>query len=144
MVINEHQIVHALPDKGVAIQSLSDAIANLKPDIVELGIIDVGKEQKQRALDYALQQAKNGAEYNDLFLPNCINSRNKLSFYCCQLIVFAYKHASLRGHSPFLDHQLNFKDKSGTISDFWVEYYQKRGIDIVPQGEPGSHPSKIR
>lgn len=143
MVLNEDQIVHAVPDKGVCIQSLQNAIKELRPDIVELGVVDVGMEQKKRAIEYAIKQV-NRAQYNDLFLPNCINSNKRHSFYCCQLVVFSYKNGSLRGKSPFLSHQLNFKDKTGQISKFWVDYYQKRGIFTVPQNELGSHPSKIR
>ncbi|KAI6189923.1 Betaine-aldehyde dehydrogenase family protein [Aphelenchoides bicaudatus] len=142
MVINETEIVHALPNLGVSIQSLQTAVKELKPDIIELGKIDIDVERKQKAARYATRQV--GAEYNDLFLSDCLNSRNKHSFYCCQLIVCAYKSASLIGKSPFLDHKLNFKGREGQISDFWVDYYQQRGIHTVPQDQPGSHPSKLR
>lgn len=138
MVVNETDIVHALPDKGVCVQSLQTAINNLKPDVIELGNVDLSADRKQKALKFAVQQATNGAEYNDLFLSNCINSRRRHSFYCCQLIVCAYKNDSLNGKSPFLDHQLNFKDRNGHISDYWISYYQQRGIHHVPQGQPGS------
>jgi uncharacterized protein YycO len=136
MVVNETQIVHALPDKGVCVQDLQAAVRNLKPDVIELGTIDVSVERKQKALNFAVQQAANGAEYNDLFLSTCINSRKRHSFYCCQLVVCAYK-SSENGQSPFLEHTLNFKDRSGHISDFWINYYNKHGISQVPQDQPG-------
>lgn len=134
MIVDEERIVHALPNKGVCLQSLESAVEEINPDVIELGRLDVGADQKRGALSFALQQAKGGAEYNDLFSNDCINSRNRHSFYCCQLVIYAYRSASLTNQSPFLDHSLNFKDKSGHISAFWKDYYRTRGFSSVPQG----------
>jgi hypothetical protein len=64
------------------------------------------------------------------------------AFYCSQLITEAY--AATGNANRFPDHELNFVDRDGTILEYWVEYYRKRGLAVVPQGEKGSHPSKMR
>jgi uncharacterized protein YycO len=80
MVVGSEMLIHSIPDKGVCIQSLSSVISQLKPDVIELGIMNVEVGQKESALKFAIQEI--GAEYNDLFLSNCINSNGKRSFYC--------------------------------------------------------------
>ncbi|KAI6186582.1 Betaine-aldehyde dehydrogenase family protein [Aphelenchoides besseyi] len=141
MIVNEEDIVHSIPDRGVVLQPLKQAIEQLHPDVVEVGKMDVTIEHKMEALGFAMKEVDH-AEYNDLFMPDCINSRNRRSFYCCQLVVFAYT-AAFSLPSPFLNHRLNFKDKTGKIAEFWIDYYRKRNRD-VPQDQPGSHPSKLR
>lgn len=144
MIVDENRIVHSVPDKGVCVETLASAIKDLSPDVIELGQFDTSDEHKQNALKFAINEAENGAGYNDLFAWDCVNSSKKRAFYCCQLIVFSYNSDSSHNQDLFLDHQLNFKNKGGEISSFWQDYYRSRGITTVPQGEVGSHPSKIR
>ncbi|KAI6213546.1 Betaine-aldehyde dehydrogenase family protein [Aphelenchoides besseyi] len=141
MIVNEEKIVHSIPDRGVILQPLEQAIEQLHPDVVEVGKMDVTIEHKMKALSFAMNEVDH-AEYNDLFTSDCLNSQNRRSFYCCQLVVFAYT-AAFSLPSPFLNHQLNFKDKTGKIAEFWIDYYRKRNRD-VPQDQSGSHPSKLR
>lgn len=135
-------VVHATSD-GVAEQPLREAISDLKPDYVELGIVRVEADWKARAAQFAAQQI--GAAYNDIFSPTCIDSRGRRAFYCCQLASESYKRTNA-GVSPFLEHKLNFCDSSGNLLPYWIEYYR----DLCPQNpeppqdEPGSHPSVLK
>ncbi|KAI6233278.1 Betaine-aldehyde dehydrogenase family protein [Aphelenchoides fujianensis] len=142
MVVDAERIVHSLPARGVVLQPLHEAIAEQRPDVLELGIVDVATESKRKALEFALNEVDR-AEYNDLFTADCLNSRQRRSFYCCQLIACAYANASINRESPFLPHRLNFWDKLGEISAFWFDYYRTRQRD-VPQDQPGSHPSILQ
>lgn len=89
-----------------------------------------------------------GTKYNDIFSSNLMNSHQKRSFYCCQLISEAYKCSNTKspGESPFLPYKLNFADSSGKIIPYWIKYFKQRcpSNPIVPQGESGTHPSILR
>ncbi|KAH7731795.1 Protein ALH-11 a [Aphelenchoides avenae] len=138
----EEIVVHATSN-GVNKQLLADAIRELDPDYVELGIVSVSSSWKDRATNFAAGQI--GAGYNDLFSPTCLDSNGKRAFYCCQLASEAYKQTN-NGESPFLSHKLNFCDSSGALVPYWVEYYKKLcpSNPDPPQGGPGSHPSVLK
>lgn len=101
---------------------------------------------KQAAAIWALNEV--GAGYNDLFMPNCINSFKVRAFYCCQLASEAYKATNTKeiNKSPFLPHKLNFADSAGNVIPYWIKYYEERCPDNPkpPHGEIGTHPSIIR
>ncbi|KAI6224518.1 Betaine-aldehyde dehydrogenase family protein [Aphelenchoides fujianensis] len=142
IIVDAERIVHSLPARGVVLQPLHEAIAEQRPDVLEVGRVDVASEAKRKAVEFAMNEVDR-AEYNDLFTADCLNSSNRRSFYCCQLIACAYANTSINRESPFLPHRLNFRDKSGKISAFWFDYYRTRRRD-VPQDQPGSHPSILQ
>lgn len=140
----EPELVHASTD-GVQVQGLRDVVDEMEPDYIELCCMNVNADWKSTAAKWARQQV--GAEYNDLFTPRCVNSRSRRAFYCCQLAVEAYRAASESGEeSPFLAHTLNFADAKGQLLPNWVDYYRRLspGDPHPPNGQPGSHPSKLR
>lgn len=148
LALEGEKIIHAT-DQGVHIESLATAISNLLPDAIELTTLNLDPEWKFRASLWAEQQVP--AEYNDLFSPECINSRNRKAFYCCQLACEAYKATYLANPShpdpnPFLPHKLNFLDSQGRMIPYWIEYYKQLSPNSPdpPQGAPGSHPSILR
>lgn len=144
MIVDEERIVHATTNKGVCVQTLASVIEEDKPYAVEACQIDTFPDRKQKALEFALNEVDRKSEYNDLFAWDRINSKGNRAYYCCQLIVFSYNLAYPHDQRLFLDHELNFKDKSGEIPPFWHNYFKERGNREVPQGERGSHPSKLR
>lgn len=81
-----------------------------------------------------------GSEYNDLFSPEFINSKGKISFYCSQIIQYVFNMAAWG--EIFSDIPMNFKDHTGEISQYWQYYYEGRSA-IVPQDAPGTHPASI-
>ena len=133
-VDGSEEIVHA-SDDGVVLQSFANSIQELKPHSVELCRVELENEWKRRAARWALEQL--GAGYNDIYSPDCLNSKGERAFYCSQLIgelkkssnyftlsVESYKAANASGKSPFPPHQLNFLDANGKMLSFWVDYYR--------------------
>lgn len=144
LVVSESgDVVEATPD-GVKLRSLRDSILNNAPGILEiLEILDCQNLNSknspiQKAIDFC--RSKVGLPYNDLFTGNLLNSKGQESYYCSQLITEAFKDAEMSWPS----HSLNFKDSEGNLIEFWTEYFRKRGVSQVPQGEPGSHPAQLR
>uniref|UniRef100_A0A914DMY4 Uncharacterized protein n=1 Tax=Acrobeloides nanus TaxID=290746 RepID=A0A914DMY4_9BILA len=141
---NIYTIIHSTPTYGVSEQSLREAIKDTQPDYVELCHINLPAAQKLAAVEWAKQQI--GVQYNDIFSPNCLNSKNEKSYYCCQFIDKAYKETNIEKKSIFPPHKLNFKDASGNFIPYWLDYYNEKCPENpeLPQGEPGSHPSILR
>uniref|UniRef100_A0A915NBH6 Aldehyde dehydrogenase domain-containing protein n=1 Tax=Meloidogyne javanica TaxID=6303 RepID=A0A915NBH6_MELJA len=125
---------------------VEDALKDLSPEYAELCHVELKSEWKRAAISWALKQL--GSGYNDLFSPDCINSEGKRAFYCCQLAVKSYAETNDqdKGLSPFPKHELNFLDSKGELLPFWLDYYRKLSPQNPhpPQGQPGSHPSKLR
>ncbi|KAL7077115.1 hypothetical protein ACQ4LE_003912 [Meloidogyne hapla] len=147
IIVDEQKgnVIHASKN-GVIIQEIQDVLKDLCPEYAELCRLKFKNEWKKAAVNWALKQL--GSGYNDLFSPNCINSEGKRAFYCCQLAVKAYAETNEQnmGVSPFPKHELNFLDAKGEILQFWIDYYRKLSPQNAqpPQGQPGSHPSKLR
>ncbi|TKR77011.1 hypothetical protein L596_018063 [Steinernema carpocapsae] len=134
-------VVHAVPASGVVSESLASAVRKLAPDAIEICSIakSVGDRAADGAAAWALQQR--GAAYNDIFSPDCRDSKDRRAFYCCQLVDHAYRTAL--EEKIFPKHELNFLDSIGTLNSYWSDYFEVRDR-IVPQGLPGSHPSILR
>ncbi|CAD5224849.1 unnamed protein product [Bursaphelenchus okinawaensis] len=143
LCVDEHNVVHATPSNGVALESLREAIESCTPDYVELAKVNVNQNWKKEACRLARKEVGR-AVYNDLFSSDFLDSQNRRAFYCCQLVCWSYYQSHPKQESPFVPHRLNFKNADGAISDFWVNYYRERGNRAVPQDEVGSHPSKLR
>lgn len=134
IIAGDGRVVHAMP-RGVVCQTLGDFLADFEPDSVEIVHVDAAEDAKRRASEFA--ESKVGLAYNDIFAPDCINSEGQLSYYCSQLVTEAYD-----GVIEFPEHKLNFKDEDGDFIEYWVKYYEARGLEI-PQGERGSHPASL-
>uniref|UniRef100_A0A914MF83 Aldehyde dehydrogenase domain-containing protein n=1 Tax=Meloidogyne incognita TaxID=6306 RepID=A0A914MF83_MELIC len=147
IIVDEQKgrVIHAAKD-GVVVQNIEDALKDLSPEYAELCHVELKSEWKRAAISWALKQL--GSGYNDLFSPDCINSEGKRAFYCCQLAVKSYAETNDqdKGLSPFPKHELNFLDSKGELLPFWLDYYRKLSPQNPhpPQGQPGSHPSKLR
>uniref|UniRef100_A0A914H1C3 Uncharacterized protein n=1 Tax=Globodera rostochiensis TaxID=31243 RepID=A0A914H1C3_GLORO len=140
------RIVHAARDQ-VRVDVVETVVEQLRPDRVELCRTSLGDSRwSRRAAKWAVAQC--GAAYNDIFSPECLNSRGQRAFYCCQLAAEAFKatNPTQKSVSPFLPHTLNFAGENGQILPYWAEHYRKvcPQNPTPPQGRPGSHPSKLR
>jgi hypothetical protein len=82
----------------------------------------------RRALQYV------GRPYDFLFMPG------DSAFYCSELVQMNYLDA--RGALVFQPIPMSFHDKTGKVTQFWKDYYARRGMP-VPEGEPGSNPGDL-
>lgn len=105
---------------------------------VEVSRANLPDEEIKQAIDISINLV--GSEYNDLFSPDFINSKGNKSFYCSQIIQYAFNLAALNNIFP--DIPMSFRDSKGEISNYWKEYYATR-LSPIPQDEPGTHPASI-
>ena len=82
----------------------------------------------QRAMQYL------GRPYDYLFMPS------DAEFYCSELVQKNYLDAD--GQVVFKPIPMSFHDKTGKVTQFWKDYYARRGLQ-VPEGEPGSNPGDL-
>lgn len=82
----------------------------------------------QRAMQYL------GRPYDFLFMPD------DSAFYCSELVQKNYLDGE--GQPVFLPIPMSFHDKTGKVTQYWKDYYARRGRE-VPEGEPGSNPGDL-
>jgi uncharacterized protein YycO len=87
-----------------------------------------------RAIDFGL--AKRNIPYDIVYLTG------EEALYCSELIVDMFKYSN-GGLEYFKESPMSFRNLgTGEILPYWVEYYERFGMD-VPQGEPGSNPGDL-
>lgn len=75
-----------------------------------------------------------GKPYDDLYMPG------DSAVYCSELVQMNYvNEANELIFSPI---PMNFRDSTGQITDYWIEFYGQRGLS-VPDGAPGSNPGEL-
>ena len=87
-------------------------------------------------LDEAVRKAASflGKRYDFAFSPGTER------LYCSELV---YESFRLPDGSPaFTARPMSFRDSSGNIAPFWMDYYEKMGTDI-PEGLPGTNPNDM-
>lgn len=62
------------------------------------------------------------------------------AIYCSELVHYCYLDGD--GRPLFPQQPMSFHDSTGRVTDFWTEYYRKRGAE-VPEGQPGSNPGDM-
>ena len=82
----------------------------------------------QRALQYL------GRPYDFMFMPS------DDEFYCSELVQKNYLDAD--GQLIFEPIPMSFHDKTGKVTQFWKDYYARKGFQ-VPEGCPGSNPGDL-
>ncbi len=103
------------------------------------------KPQYQSFIPAAVHYAKLqlGKPYNSTFAPsNFSDSKNPPSFYCSELINFAFIHSS-HDQSFFEQAPMNFTNlNTHEITPAWQEYFS--GLHAkAPQGQMGSNPGML-
>lgn len=86
----------------------------------------------QRSVKRCLKMV--GKPYDDLYLPG------DSAVYCSELVQLNY--VTLDGDLVFEPIPMSFHDDSGQITDYWLEFYAKRGM-TVPEGAPGTNPGEL-
>ena len=75
-----------------------------------------------------------GRAYDALFL------KDNEDIYCSELVQFSF--VDTQGKPIFSPIPMSFHDATGNITDYWKNFYKKRGMD-VPEGQPGTNPSEL-
>lgn len=138
-------IIDATPKKGVSKQLLVDFITQTPKDSLGIPMIRVkrlNKLQENVSADSLQSIANNAVEHALSLLGKPYDfafTKGDEKIYCSELI---YESFRCNGAPIFSLIPMNFKDSSGEISDFWIDYYQKLNLS-VPQGEEGSNPNQI-
>ena len=124
---DETFVIHAIPNRGVIKQRFTNFLADHKNTRIYLyrvtKDIDRGNVIK-RAKDMI------GKPYNNLFL------NHRESFYCSQLVTYAYELEGIFKLSP-----LRF-GQNDEIDEKWTEYYREYEMN-VPIDELGSSPNLL-
>jgi hypothetical protein len=133
-------IVEAVPNKSVRSITYNN-VCDVKSFLsnVEVSRLDIDRDVVDSAIEIVKSQV--GLAYNDIFSSNSINSKGELSFYCSQLIQYAYNEAA--NDFIFPSRPMSFSSDAGEILPYWISYYNNLGVDIVPEGEMGTHPGGL-
>lgn len=75
-----------------------------------------------------------GRPYDDLYLPG------DSAVYCSELVQLCYVTAG--GELVFDTVPMSFHDESGEITNYWRDFYARRGM-TVPEGMPGTNPGEL-
>ncbi|KOY79467.1 YiiX/YebB-like N1pC/P60 family cysteine hydrolase [Apilactobacillus kunkeei] len=120
-------VIHAIPNRGVVKQSLSQFLADRNDQS-----IDLYRVTKDIDRDEVIGRAKAmlGKTYNNLFL----NQHD--SFYCSQLVTYAYEKEGV-----FELKLLRF-GQDNHIDEEWIKYYQEYEM-TVPTNQMGSSPNSL-
>lgn len=120
-------VIHAIPNRGVVKQSMSQFLADRNDQCVDLYRVNNDIDR-----DEVISRAKAmlGKLYNNLFL----NQHD--SFYCSKLVTYAYEKEGVFELTPLRFGQGNHVDEE------WVKYYQEYEM-MVPTDEMGSSPNSL-
>lgn len=75
-----------------------------------------------------------GKPYDDLYLPG------DSAVYCSELVQLNFVNPD--GDLIFDTIPMSFHDATGRVTDYWQEFYSRRGM-TVPEGLPGSNPGEL-
>lgn len=75
-----------------------------------------------------------GRPYDHLFM------HDDQEIYCSELVTLSYINKN--GKPIFAPIRMSFHDKSGQVTQFWRDYYARRGLR-VPEGAQGSNPGQL-
>jgi hypothetical protein len=126
-------IIHAIGRKGSVREPLDSLIFG-NSDQDQTFVLYRLTEKLQAAIPEAIEVSKTllGLPYNWSYVMN------DSSLYCSDLVERAFRHAELFKLEP-----MTFLNPSTKQTDaFWLEYYQKLGIE-VPEGQLGCNPNGL-
>lgn len=122
---------HSAPGKGVVRESLSLFRSNEKGGLREMHVYRL-HDSMTKALPVIWKRANVllGKPYNETYVME------DDGYYCSEFVYALYSTYGIFALKP-----MSFRDeKTGEIPAFWLEHYQKLGIQ-VPEGKPGCNPN---
>ena len=75
-----------------------------------------------------------GRAYDYVFMPD------NADIYCSELVQLSF--VDRRGQRLFGTIPMSFHDSTGRVTDYWLQYYGRRGLP-VPEGHPGTNPAEL-
>lgn len=128
-------VIEANDSLGVVRTSLDTFLSN-SPSINGKPGVVVKRVKDTEVARQAVVNARKfiGAAYDWHYLPN----NDKL--YCSELVYESFLTHS--GDHVFSTTPMCFRDKDGTMPEFWMELFQSLGEDI-PEGVPGTNPNDM-
>lgn len=75
-----------------------------------------------------------GRKYDFIFLPD------NEDIYCSELVQLSF--VDKKGRPLFTTIPMSFHDSTGRITDYWTQFYARRGM-TVPEGRPGTNPAEL-
>ena len=75
-----------------------------------------------------------GRKYDFVFLPD------NEDIYCSELVQLSF--VDKKGRPLFTTIPMSFHDSTGRITDYWTQFYARRGMP-VPEGQPGTNPAEL-
>ena len=121
---------------GVWLNPIEDFIRNTDKTPAGLPMILIGRLKNRSNITASIDKALTfiGRPYDDIYSPT------DSAIYCSELVQLSYVDGS--GRHIFPQQPMSFHDASGQVTQFWTDYYRKRGLD-VPEGEPGTNPGAL-
>ena len=92
----------------------------------------VRRADRRRSVENARQYL--GRCYDSVFLPD------NDDIYCSELVQLSF--VDRHGRPVFSTIPMSFHDASGRITDYWRQFYARRGL-AVPEGQPGTNPAEL-
>lgn len=132
MVHHRNDSVYVLEavHKGVVLTPIDSFLVRRDSLVFASRLVDTTGVSRSvaRAMQYL------GRPYDFLFMPS------DDTFYCSELVQKNYLDA--QGELIFQSIPMSFHDETGMVTQFWKDYYARRGMQ-VPEGEPGSNPGDL-
>lgn len=129
-------VVEAKPRHGVCVTPIDTFMAEATPKGGAHPLVVVGRLRNRcgvaRSVANALKYV--GRPYDYLFM------HDDQELYCSELVMLSYVDCA--GRPVFAPIRMSFHDDSGQVTQFWRDYYAKRGLR-VPEGAQGSNPGQL-
>ncbi len=123
--------IEAVPARGVCVTSADSFYAAHRNDM-----LCIGRPSRRADLRQSLDNARRylGLPYDSLY------SDTDSAIYCSELVQKSY--VGRDGRQLFPTIPMEFRDSTGQIPAYFIEFYHSRGMD-VPEGRPGSNPGQL-
>ncbi len=125
------RIIESVPDGGVQMKDLQQFISENKGAHAYVARV-TAEYDAARTLRNAFSYV--GRPYDHLFLAD------NEAIYCSELVQFSF--VDRQGKRVFSPIPMSFHDSQGQITEFWIRFYKKHGME-VPEGFPGTNPGEL-
>lgn len=122
-------VLEAIPGKGVVVSRLRTVLRRESGSYVRGIVRNIDTE---RSISNARRFI--GRPYDSVF------SNTTEAIYCSELVQQSFVDKS--GKLVFKPIAMSFHDSTGHITEYWEDFYAKRGL-AVPEGQEGSNPSDL-
>ena len=111
-------------------------LSSIEAFVAENSMVLVGRVNDELDVKKSVKRclAMVGKPYDDLYLPG------DSALYCSELVQMNY--VTKDGALVFETIPMSFHDSTGQVTDYWREFYSRRGM-AVPEGEPGTNPGEL-